>query len=44
MARRYAGRGEPFEDLVQVRTIGLIKAIDRFDPERGVALQSYAIP
>jgi RNA polymerase sigma-B factor len=44
MARRYAGRGEQYEDLVQIGTIGLIKAVDRFDPERGVELQSYAIP
>jgi RNA polymerase sigma-B factor len=44
MARRYAGRGEQYEDLVQIGTIGLIKAIDRFDEERGVELQSYAIP
>jgi RNA polymerase sigma-B factor len=44
MARRYAGRGEQYEDLVQIGTIGLIKAIDRFDSERGVELQSYAIP
>ncbi len=44
MARRYAGRGEQYEDLVQIGTIGLIKAIDRFDAERGVELQSYAIP
>jgi RNA polymerase sigma-B factor len=44
MARRYAGRGEQFEDLVQIGTIGLIKAIDRFDLERGVELQTYAIP
>jgi RNA polymerase sigma-B factor len=44
LARRYAGRGEQYEDLVQVGTIGLIKAIDRFDLDRGVELQSYAIP
>jgi RNA polymerase sigma-B factor len=44
MARRYAGRGEQYEDLVQIGTIGLIKAIDRFDLERGVELQTYAIP
>ena len=44
MARRYAGRGEQYEDLVQIGTIGLIKAIDRFDAERGVELQSYAFP
>jgi RNA polymerase sigma-B factor len=44
IARRYAGRGEPLEDLVQIATIGLIKAIDRFDVERGVRLESYAVP
>jgi RNA polymerase sigma-B factor len=44
LARRYAGRGEQFEDLVQIGTIGLIKAVDRFDPARGVELQSYAVP
>jgi RNA polymerase sigma-B factor len=44
IARRYAGRGEQFDDLVQIATIGLIKAIDRFDPGRGVPLESYAIP
>ena len=35
-ARRFLNRGEPFDDLLQVGTIGLIKAIDRFDTERGV--------
>jgi RNA polymerase sigma-B factor len=35
MARRYAGRGEPFEDLQQVARIGLINAVDRYDPGRG---------
>jgi RNA polymerase sigma-B factor len=44
LARRYAGRGEPIEDLIQVGSIGLIKAIDRFDSERGVELRAYAIP
>ncbi len=44
LARRYAGRGEPLDDLVQVGSIGLIKAIDRFDPDRGVELTTYAIP
>lgn len=44
LARRYAGRGEPIEDLVQVGAIGLIKAIDRFDLERGVELSTYAVP
>lgn len=44
LARRYAGRGEPLDDLVQVGSIGLIKAIDRFDVNRGVELTTYAIP
>jgi RNA polymerase sigma-B factor len=44
LARRYAGRGEPLDDLIQVGSIGLIKAIDRFDLERGVELSAYAIP
>ena len=44
LARRYANRGEPLDDLVQVGTIGLIKAIDRFDPSRGVKLSSFATP
>lgn len=44
LARRYSGRTEEYEDLVQIATIGLIKAIDRFDPTREVPLQSYAVP
>ncbi len=44
LARRYANRGEPLDDLVQVGTIGLIKAIDRFDPARGSSLASFAAP
>ena len=43
-ARRFRNRGEPFEDLVQVGTIGLIKAVDRFDSERGVEFSTYAMP
>jgi RNA polymerase sigma-B factor len=43
-ARRFRNRGEPLEDLVQVGTIGLIKAIDRFDLERGVEFSTYATP
>ena len=44
LARRFSNRGEPHEDLVQVATIGLIKAIDRFDLDRGVAFSTYATP
>jgi RNA polymerase sigma-B factor len=44
LARRFRDRGEPLEDLVQVGTIGLIKAVDRFDPERGVEFSTYATP
>jgi RNA polymerase sigma-B factor len=44
LARRYAYRGEQLEDLVQVGSIGLIKAIDRFDLDRGVELTTYATP
>jgi RNA polymerase sigma-B factor len=43
-ARRFRNRGEPFEDLVQVGTIGLIKSIDRFDSGRGVEFSTYATP
>ncbi len=43
-ARRFRNRGEPLEDLVQVGTIGLLKAIDRFDAERGVEFSTYATP
>jgi RNA polymerase sigma-B factor len=44
LARRYSYRGEQLEDLVQIGCIGLIKAIDRFDLERGVELTTYATP
>jgi len=43
-ARRFRNRGEPHEDLVQVGTIGLLKAVDRFDVERGVEFSTYATP
>jgi RNA polymerase sigma-B factor len=42
LARRYAGRGESLDDLIQVGSIGLIKASDRFDPSRGVAFATFA--
>jgi RNA polymerase sigma-B factor len=44
IARRYANRGEPLDDLVQVGAVGLIKAVDRFDVERGVKLSTFAAP
>jgi RNA polymerase sigma-B factor len=44
LARRFRDRGEPHEDLVQVGTIGLIKAVDRFDLERGVEFSTFATP
>jgi RNA polymerase sigma-B factor len=43
-ARRFADRGEPFDDLLQVARIGLLKAIDRFDPIHGVQFGAYATP
>jgi RNA polymerase sigma-B factor len=44
VARRYAARGEPLEDLTQVAMVGLLKAIARFEPDRGFAFTSYATP
>jgi len=44
VARRYHARGEPLDDLTQVATLGLLKAIARFDPDRGFAFTSYATP
>jgi RNA polymerase sigma-B factor len=44
VARRYAGRGEELDDLVQVGAVGLVKASDRFDPSRGVAFATFATP
>ncbi len=44
LARRYAWGREPVEDLVQVACLGLVKAVDRFDHERGVAFSTYAVP
>jgi len=44
LARKFANRGEPLDDLIQVGSIGLIHAIDRFDPERGIRFATYATP
>jgi RNA polymerase sigma-B factor len=44
LANRYSGRGEPTDDLIQTATVGLIKAVDKFDPHRGVDFAGYAIP
>ncbi|MEU8346174.1 SigB/SigF/SigG family RNA polymerase sigma factor [Spirillospora sp. NPDC048832] len=44
IARRYAGRGEPLDDLRQVAYLGLVAAINRFDPDRGTRFTAYAIP
>src|SRR5689334_25364402 len=42
LARRFSNRGEPMDDLVQVASVGLVKAVDRFDPERAVEFSTYA--
>lgn len=44
LARRFTGRGEPVDDLVQVAFVGLINAVDRYDPNAGVPLRSFAVP
>src|SRR5829696_5620418 len=44
LAARYAGRGRPLEDLVQVANLGLVKAVDRYRLDRGAAFSSYAVP
>jgi RNA polymerase sigma-B factor len=44
LARTFQGRGEDIDDLSQVAMLGLIKAADRFDPQRGVAFEKFAVP
>jgi RNA polymerase sigma-B factor len=44
LARRYANRGEPIDDLVQVAVVGLIKSVDRYESDRGVEFSGFAIP
>jgi len=44
LARRYAQSSEPYEDLVQVASLALMKAIDRFDPDRGLSFAGFAVP
>jgi RNA polymerase sigma-B factor len=44
LARKFADRGEPLDDIIQVARIGLIKAVDRYDPARGIEFTTYATP
>src|SRR6516165_12734915 len=44
LARRYLRSSEPYEDLAQVASLGLVKAVERFDPARGYAFTSFAVP
>src|SRR5919107_1827507 len=44
LAARYQRADEPFDDIFQVACIGLVKAIERYDPDRGIAFSSYAVP
>ena len=44
LAQRYSGSREPYDDLVQVASLGLVKAVERFDPDRGFQFSSFAVP
>jgi RNA polymerase sigma-B factor len=44
VARRFRDRGEPLDDLVQVASVGLVKAVERFDPEQGASFVGFAMP
>ena len=44
LAARYSGRAEPFEDLLQIALLGLVHSVDRYDPERGTAFSTFAVP
>jgi len=44
LSRRYRSASEPYEDLFQVACLGLVKAIDRYDPDQGSSFQAYAVP
>ena len=44
LAKRFDRRGEPLEDLIQVASLGLLKAIDRYEPDRGVEFSTFAVP
>jgi RNA polymerase sigma-B factor len=44
LARRYVPSSEPYDDLVQVASLGLVKAVERFDPDKGFAFTSFAVP
>ncbi|HEX8974895.1 MAG TPA: SigB/SigF/SigG family RNA polymerase sigma factor [Solirubrobacteraceae bacterium] len=44
LARRYSASNEPYDDLAQVASLGLVKAVERFDPDRGFAFTSFAVP